>query len=235
MSVTLFDPDYLPLTGCAGFLHADLRAVLAAWDAWGSESDYNRHALSSGFVKGLNALLPMSWPSTKVLFWSAKNEWTVMLDNAGGSGVPNRTSYLSEVLGCTGMRVVCSPDIRFRDKRGSYGAIMLDVFGPQGRGPMKYVRTIEKLREGGWTFDASGTPFAFEHYTDEELKKHWSKELLIQYTRALGVELDDPGFFGTSGVLYEEQAEWAKNVRVLTLEEAKHEARMDEVPPEKWR
>lgn len=234
MGTTLFDPDYLPLTHAAGFLQADLSTVLAAFDAWDPESDYTRHALSGDFTKGLDALLPMTWGSTRILFWATRSNWTVMLDNAGGDAVPNRTSYLSEVLGCIGMRVVWSPDIRFKGKRGCYGATMWEVFGPGGRWPMGYLRTIARVREGRWTFDDSGTPFSFERYTNAELKEHWSKELLIEYAGELGVKLDDPAFFGNSGVMYQDRADWVKDVRVLTLEEAKHEMRIDEVPRHKW-
>lgn len=231
MRITLFDLEYLPLTSAAGFLQAPFDVVVGVYDGWMGilERAKSRRAISESVINGLDALLPMSWPSTRLLFWSTRSRWTLLLDNAGGDLVSTAVSYLSaDVLRCRGMRVLWTPHIRFKDGRGSLGGTILDVYGPDGP-PHGLIRSISRIHESGWEFDTYGSPLPFERYSDSELKKHWSKDLLFEYARELGVELDDPNVFGESGVLYQEQAEWVKDVRVQTLEEAQYEMRLHEV------
>lgn len=231
LTTHLFNPDSLPLTCAAGFIEADSETVVRAFEKWmaGLEREQKRTTCDGELSQGLEKLLPMTWPSTRCLFWSTRSAWTLFLDNAGGDAVPTVASYLAGVLGCRGLRIVWSPHIRFKEQRGEHGAAILEVYEPDGKGGTITQRAISKVYESQWSYDIFGTPLPFERYSDAELRKRWRKELLIEYAQQLGVALNHPAFFGRSGVVYQELADWVRGVRTQTLEQAQHGMRLHEV------
>ncbi|MBN1205962.1 MAG: hypothetical protein JXB05_13680, partial [Myxococcaceae bacterium] len=116
-----------------------------------------------------------------------------------------------------------------RGNQGRYGAVMLDVFGPEQPGKLNnYVRALEVANDGGrWVFEQEGEPFPFEQleqYQARRVRDRFTFEMLKDYLRHLGLAPFEEDFYlppGTCAWLIQKTGTFAPGHREYTLEEAR--------------
>jgi hypothetical protein len=137
-------------------------------------------------------------------------------------------SVMARRLSIRGLRVVAVPHT-LRGDQGRYGAVMLDVFGPEQPGKIhNYVRALEVANDGGrWVFEQSGEPFPFEQverYQERRVRDRFTFEMLKDYLRHLGLSPFEEDFYlpeGTPAWMVEKTGTFTPKQRDYTLEEAR--------------
>ena len=128
--------------------------------------------------------------------------WTVLLTNGPlGTDVGLLPSHATRALDCISIRAVCADR-----SRHPYPAVVLEVYAPDGKEPLKVRRTIAAANDGGrWVFEQTGEPFGFEHvdcYTVRRKADRFTPAMLHEYLGSLGVPLDtDPEWAGALTVV----------------------------------
>jgi hypothetical protein len=109
-------------------------------------------------------------------------------------------------------------------RRGRYGGVQFELFGPERTDFLNYVRTISIAYDGSrWEFGATGEVQPFEEleaYQARRVRDRFMSEMLERYCRALGLEVFDPGTYGPEAVLFESSVVVPADGLVLTLEQA---------------
>ena len=93
-----------------------------------------------------------------------------------------------------------------------HAATQLWIQGPEGEPPLYSVRTVTAYAEDGrWSWYESGEAQPFEatdRYFARRKRDRLDRALLVQYLRALGIRVDDAGFFGT-GIVVTQHVDWS--------------------------
>lgn len=124
--------------------------------------------------------------------------WTLLLTNGPtGTDVGMVPSLAARELGGRAVRAVC-----VADGEGDYPARILEVFGPDGTGPLLARRAIVAANDGGeWVFETAGDPLPFERsdqYSRRRKSERFPAELLYEYLRRLDVPIDiEPDWAGS--------------------------------------
>jgi len=170
----------------------------------------------------LMALAPLQMPARREIIVGTTGRWTMHASNSrfGGDSV-GWVGHLSGVLKCRGVAAHHVPPGQY-----PYPSTQLELFGPEGKPPLHYVRTISAgiYDEGRWKFLVSGEVQPFEEverYRARRIRDRFDRELLVRYLGALGIRADDPGFF-TAGCLIEEEG-GTEHQWTATLEQARME------------
>jgi hypothetical protein len=205
---------FAPITSEIGFIEADRATTVREYLDWQQSIDRpgGRLRLSERRLRGrledaLSSLLPLvDIESSRHLFIPTASGWTAYLDNGwDGPDVFPPVSYLSERLGCTGVRAAADRHTMPRDERGpgQYGSVQLDVWGPDGTPPLMYVRSIYAANDGGrWVFGQSGTPYPFEEterYRARRIRDRFTFAMLRRYLGSLGLRAFDRDFYMPEG------------------------------------
>ena len=130
------------------------------------------------------------------------------------------------------MRVLASPNKiegEFREARGRYGGLALEIYGPRSNPILNYERVVALINDGGrWSFDQSGTPLPFEQvgrYSQRRKRDRFTFEMLERYLAELGLAPFREDFYlpesGGPAWLVERQGPWPPGLRELTLAEAR--------------
>lgn len=219
----VFGGGLWPIGQAVGFVELSLDNTLEHYKRWGK----NWEAIPSFRELGdapvldlLRALLPLEMPYRRRLLLATVGEWTAIFDNSRGGGDPfPPASYLSRSAGVRGIVARHTPP-----EQGPYPTTQLHLFGPNGKPPLMYVRTIDAgiFDEGRWRFDTSGTPQPFENverYRARLVRDRFDRALLLEYLAALDIRADDPDWY-RDGILVTEGGSW-KPSWTATLEEAR--------------
>lgn len=118
------------------------------------------------------------------------DEWTLLLTNGPtGTDVGMVPSLAARELGCRAVRAVC-----VADSEGEFPARIMEVFGPDGSGPLLARRAIVVANDcGEWVFETTGAPMPFERpdqYTSRRRSQRLTPELLYDYLHQLDVPID---------------------------------------------
>lgn len=235
----LFDDKLAPITSEIGFLEAPLEAAAQAFRGW-QAGIFEPRGVSvdpreeTGTLKNvLLSLLPLtSVRPRRYLFVPTSSHWVAFFDNGHqGTDVFSTVSYLAKRIGCRGLRVAAIPDTiqgEFKEARGRYGGLILEVYGPKPNPILNYVRTISVINDGGrWDFDQSGTPFPFEEmerYRARRIRDRFSFEMLESYLAKLGLRPFEEDFYlpgSTRAVRIELNGNRPPGMREFSLEEAR--------------
>lgn len=116
--------------------------------------------------------------------------WTIVLTNGpNGTDVGVLPSQAARELGCRAVRAVSVGD------RNEFPARILAIYGPEGKPPLRLVRSIVAAKDGDrWVFEAAGTLLPFEDrsaYAQPVKARRLTPEMVHDYLRALGVPVDD--------------------------------------------
>jgi hypothetical protein len=237
MKGLLLDDRWAPVTSEMGFLETDVEHAARAFAAWQAGLLASRGvAVEVRPVRGpleqaLSCLLPLTTPEVRrYLFLPTRGPWTAYVENTrGGTDAASAMGYMARTLGCRGMRVVAVPHT-YRNGKGRYGAVMLEVYGPHRTQWLNSVRALGASNDGGhWVFDQSGEPFPFEkleQYQARRVRDRFTFEMLKDYLPHLGLSPFEEGFYlpqGAPGWLVEKTGPVFPTHEDFTLEQARAE------------
>jgi len=194
-------PEFAPITQRAGVLHLSFDRLFEAEEAWRPLHgvDYEFRELQGDLPSQLEQLLPLTGPRVREL-WVDAGDYCVFFDNFVNGSDPQTAIDLSRVHKCRAFLVSASPDSEL-----SYGQTRLDVYGPEGKGPLGIVRIISATNDGGrWSWDVSGEPLDFErveYYRKRRIRDRFTPSLLEEYCSALSIPVFQESFYGTRGLL----------------------------------
>jgi hypothetical protein len=238
MKGLLLDDRWAPVTSELGFLELGAEQAAQAFATWqrGLEA-------SSGFtlevlpVTGtleqvLSSLLPLTSGERqrRYLFIPTRSAWTAYVNSVWtGTDAASPMRYMARRLSIRCLRVVAVPHTLRKHQGGRYGAVMLDVFGPEQPGKLNnYVRALEVANDGGrWVFVQSGEPFPFEQveqYQARRVRDRFTFEMLKDYLRHLGLAPFEEDFYmppGSCAWLIQKTGPFTTVGREYTLEEAR--------------
>lgn len=237
MKGLLLEDRWAPVTSEMGFLETSAEHAARFFAAWHGGLQAARgiavkvRPVFGTLEQALRALLPLNGPETqRDLFIPTRSAWTAYVDNAWtGTDAASPMAYMARTLGCRGLRVVAVPHTLRKNQGGRYGAVMLDMFGPEQPGNiLNYVRALEVANDGGrWVFEQSGEPFPFEQverYQERRVRDRFTFEMLKDYLRHLGLSPFEEDFYlpeGAPAWLVEKTGTFTPNQRDYTLEEAR--------------
>ena len=236
----LFGDRLAPITSNIGFLQADHILAAQTFCDWlepimqkARGVTFTQQLVSGKLEDVLALLLPLtSVERRRYLFVPTTSSWTAFFDNGHyGTDVFSKVSRLSKLLECKGLRVATVPETKegeFKDARGRYGAVILEVYGNK-ESVLNYLRAICLINDGGkWDFSQSGTPFLFEDtesYSKHKIKQRFTFEMLKAYTKELGLSPFEEDFYlppgNNQGVLVEQQGPSLPTSKEYTLEEVR--------------
>jgi hypothetical protein len=211
-----------PLGWSVQYVHAPLADVLPALVDWrrGLGQDLEVSA-PRPFAAALDALLPFEAPWTREVVLPC-GEWTAYLNSFVNGG--DLTASAVVVAGALGVRWVGA---QHAPRYGpGHRSTQLWVCGPDGAPPLYHERVLGAVAEDGrWSWDESGTPFAFEdraRYRVRRVRDRFDRALLIDYVEALGIPAGDDAAYG-EGVVVQQRAAWHRErpPRTQTLAEAR--------------
>jgi len=205
------DDEISLLTLEIGFLRCPVKVATSAFLDWSREIQSKRGVeLVSERRFGpirelLGALLPLTTVETRrFLFAPTNSKWTAYFENRyGDGGIPSTISYLSEIIGCRGVRATAVRDtIDATHRHGQYGATILEIYSARPTEFVNTERSIFAANDGGkWKFEAHGKPQEFENlqaYMTRRIKERFTPEMLQKYLNALGIDAYDEKFYRPS-------------------------------------
>jgi len=237
MKGLLLEDRWAPVTSTMGFLELGAEQAAQAFATW-----QRGLATSHGFtievlpVTGileqvLSRLLPLSGGETqRRLFIPTRSAWTAYVENGWtGTDAASPMRSMARRLSIRSLRVVAVPHTLRKHGGGRYGAVMLDMFGPEQPGKLtNYVRSIYASNDGGrWVFGHSGVPFHFEQvekYQERRVRDRFTFEMLKDYLGHLGLSPFEEDFYlppGTRAWLVQKTGPLTTVGREYTLEEVR--------------
>lgn len=236
----LMNDQFAPITSTIGFLETNLSVAVAAFSTWQQQLRQERsdglllekQVVSGRLANVLQALLPLNASEPqRYLFIPTNSSWIAYFDNARQGTDPfSMVSYLSEQIHCRGLTVTAIPNTinEFSTPGcGRYGAVELEIFGPQKNEWLNLIRSISVINNGGvWEFNEQGNPLPFErteNYQSEDIPARFTFEMLRIYLQALGLSPFDESFYLPSepegAVLIELKDPQASQIKEYSLAE----------------
>ncbi len=236
MKGLLLEDRWAPVTSTMGFLELGAEQAARAFATWQEGLMTPRGItvevlpVSGPLEQALSSLLPLNGVEIeRHLFIPTRSAWTAYVENGWtGTDAASPMRSMARRLSIRCLRVVAVPHT-LRGDQGRYGAVMLDVFGPEQPGRLNnYVRALEVANDGGrWVFDQSGEPFPFEQverYQARRVRERFTFEMLKDYLRHLGLAPFEEDFYlppGTRAWLIQKTGPFAPGHKEYTLEEAR--------------
>ncbi len=235
MKGLLLEDRWAPITSEMGFLETSAEHAARAFAAWRAGLLAPRgiavqvRSVPGSLEQTLSALLPLSSPEVlRQLFIPTRSAWTAYVENArGGTDASSPISYMAEALGCRGLRVFAVPHT-YRNGRGRYGGVMLEVYGPHQTSWLNHLRAVSASNDGGqWVFHQFGEPYPFERlerYQERRVRDRFTFEMLREYLRHLGLAPFEEDFYlpqGAPAWLVERTGPVLPTQEEYTLEQAR--------------
>jgi hypothetical protein len=200
----------------------DVYAVTRRWRRrqWGVLFRYG-HLKGRSLIEQLRLLQPLQSPHKRELLVATSSDWTAYFGNGLLGGDPDSyVGYISAELDCRGVIASHIPADQY-----PMPATRFELLGPTGEKPLRYVRSVSAgiFDEGHWTFEAHGEQQPFEQlelYNVPRVRDRFTREMLLRYLAALGLDADNPAFY-RDGILIRCHAPFKP--RTLTVDEARHE------------
>jgi hypothetical protein len=236
MKGLLLEDRWAPVTSTMGFLELEAEQAAQAFATWQRGLMTPRGIsvevlpVSGTLEQVLSRLLPLTSGETqRHLFIPTRSAWTAYVTHVWtGTDAASPMASMARRLSIRCLRVVAVPHT-LRGNQGRYGAVMLDVFGPEQPGEiLNYVRSIYAANDGGrWVFGHSGEPFPFEkleQYQARRVRDRFTFEMLKDYLRHLGLAPFEEDFYMPPGYrawLIQKTGPFTTPGREYTLEEAR--------------
>jgi hypothetical protein len=237
MKGLLLEERWAPVTSTMGFLELGAEQTAQAFATWQRGLMTPRGItvevlpVSGNLEQVLSSLLPLTSGETqRHLLIPTRSAWTAYVANGWtGTDAASPMSYMARRLSIRCLRVVAVPHTPRKNQGVRYGAVMLDVFGPEQPGKIhNYVRALEVANDGGrWVFEQEGEPFPFEQverYQARRVRDRFTFEMLKDYLRHLGLEPFEEDFYmppGSRAWLIQKTGPFTTVGREYTLEEAR--------------
>jgi hypothetical protein len=228
---TLLNNSLAPLTLQIGFWEAPLMKVSEEYLRW-VRPHYravDTENLEADLRSALLHLPPLSTPGRRFLLLSTDSQWTAYFDNGrNGPDARSPIAYLTEKLGCRGVIATCIPHTLATESgtgKGTYGAVIFELFGPTQTEFLNYERSISVAYDGGkWRFDVQGKVQPFEEigrYSARKIAERFTPEMLQRYCNALGIRVFDQDFYGGRGLLVVVRDPLPSGSKEVSLDEAR--------------
>ncbi len=191
----------LPCTDPIWFIEAPFERVVTETTEWlnglGGRS-FTR--LREPLPSMIHHLAPRAMPSWKQLVVATSaNEWTAVFSQ--GSDIAS-ANVVAARLDCLNIRTSHQPHIIRDRKIVSYGSTALWIHAGA-----RHIRSIQASYQSRWEWTLFGDPQPFENletYKAKKIPDRFPLDSLNEYCRALGIERDNLGFYGSNGLLIEE-------------------------------
>ena len=149
MKGLLLEDRWAPVTSTMGFLELGAEQAAQAFATWERGLLTPRGIsvevlpVSGSLEQVLSRLLPLnSGEPQRELFIPTRSAWTAYVENGWtGTDAASAMSVMASRLSIRGLRVVAVPHTLRKNQGVRYGAVMLDVFGPEQPGK-KVLATI---------------------------------------------------------------------------------------------
>ncbi|KFE68548.1 hypothetical protein [Hyalangium minutum] len=236
MKGLLLEDRWAPVTSTMGFLELGVEQAAQAFATWHREVLTPRGItvevlpVSGTLEQVLSSLLPLtSGERRRHLFIPTRSAWTAYVaDQWTGTDAASPMRSMARRLSIRCLRVVTVPHT-LRGDRGRYGAVMLEVYGPEQPGKISStVRALAAANDGGrWVFEQEGEPFPFEQvekYQARRVRDRFTLEMLKDYLRHLGLAPFEEDFYlpqGSCAWLIQKTGPFGTITREYTLEEAR--------------
>jgi hypothetical protein len=237
MKGLLLEDRWAPVTEEMGFLELGAEQAAQAFANWHKGLEISRGftievlPVTGTLEQVLSRLLPLSGgENLRHLFIPTRSAWTAYVDNQWtGTDAASPMSVMARKLSIRGLRVVAVPHTLRKHGGGRYGAVILEVYGPEQPGKINnYVRSIYASNDGGrWVFGHSGEPFPFEQveqYQARRVRDRFTFEMLKDYLRHLGLAPFEEDFYmppGSRAWLVQKTGPFTTAGREYTLEEVR--------------
>ncbi len=227
----LLDDRLAPITSEYGFIEASYSAVARWFHQWDAaiQQPLGRtvveRPITGGLERALQLLAPLTAPlRRRFLFMATASAWCGYFDNGARGGDAAALSHVAMSMGCRAMRIVAVPDSS-EGGDGRYGAATFELYGPERREFLNYVRSVGVLNDGGrWKFISVGPPLEGENISDykaRRIRDRFSFDQLNACAQLFGVRAFDPTFFGSDGILVERVGPMGATEREYSLEQAR--------------
>lgn len=187
----LFGGEACPLGLSVQFVEAPECDVVAAFP--GEWAHCTSSPTGRTFPSALESMLPFQAPWTRILTASVGG-WTAVTNNFRLGG--DTTAPGPAVADTLGVRCVVAEHVP--PYGPGHAATQLWVMGPGGEPPLMSIRTLSAhATDGRWSWEESGTPFAFEEtgrHTARRKRDRLDRDLLLSYLVALGIPVDDDAY-----------------------------------------
>jgi hypothetical protein len=212
----LLGGPWSPIGWSVGFVEADLTTMadtlLHGLQGLGHDLRVDREL--PRYPQCLRRLEPLQAPWTRELLIAHGQRWTAYLNNDRNGGDPwPACSVVAELLG-----VHCVIAIHQPPTRVGHASTQLQLLGPEGEPPLRYVRTlVAHAEDGRWSWETSGTPLPFEdlsRYRARRVRDRLPRQLLVGYLAALGIGVDNDQRYGRA-VLVTQRVGWASYTESL--------------------
>jgi hypothetical protein len=142
-------------------------------------------------------------------------------------------AVMARTLRIRGLRVTAIPDslgtTAIGPKQGRYGAVILEVYGPENIGYRNTLRYLSVVNDGGrWVFDVGGVQLPFERpeaYLARKVRDRFTFDLLRDYLAHLGVRAFEEAFYAPAekppSLLVERHGPTAPGAGEATLEDVR--------------
>ncbi|MFL5349254.1 MAG: hypothetical protein ACJ8AT_31020 [Hyalangium sp.] len=237
MKGLLLEDRWAPVTEEMGFLELGAEQAAQAFATWEREVMTPRGInvevlpVTGTLEQALSRLLPLtSGERRRRLFIPTRSAWTAYVaDQWTGTDAASPMSAMARRLSIRCLRVVAVPHTRRKNQGVRYGAVMLEVYGPEQPGKISNtVRALAAANDGGrWVFEQSGEPFPFEQveqYQARRLRDRFTFEMLKDYLRHLGLAPFEEDFYmppGSCAWLIQKTGPFGTIMQEYTLEEAR--------------
>jgi hypothetical protein len=187
-----------PITSTIGFVEGDCEVVSRAYLDWMGELNLRQAAepVRGDLRTVLGSLLPLDNFRARRLFVPTRGPWTAYFDNHRDGTDLTPLSVMGQRAGGRAVRATAVPHtLSKKNPRGQYGAVVLQVWGPDGNS----IRAVWAANDGGrWTFGQIGEPFPFERvdrYAAKTVRERFTPEMLSEYLRALSIPAFEEAFY----------------------------------------
>lgn len=185
-----------PLGSTVAFIQGSRSDVLSRLLTWRTELGQQTSVSQTATLRdGLRLLDPMQSPWQVELLVEC-GYGTAYLNNSIGGGDPTAAApYLGHALD---VRVITAQHM---PRHGpGHAATQLWIQGPDGEPPLMYERTLAAhATDGQWIWHESGAVQPWERpdrYTARRKRDRLDRDLLAEYLSAIGIDVDDPAFYG---------------------------------------
>lgn len=194
-----------PIGSEIGFLKCDVDIAVKYFINWQNQIQRDRkleftvQPLQADSTESvLLKLLPLTnVERRRMIFIDCKNGWTAYVDNGWrGSDVYSVVSFLSETIGCSGVRscyIPHTPNIE------QYGTVIFELYSAERTDFINILRSVAVSFDGyKWSFSSAGELLDFESSSNFEsklIKNKFTRDMLKQYLGELGIDAFDESFF----------------------------------------
>ncbi|HEX4002481.1 MAG TPA: hypothetical protein VHX36_07515 [Candidatus Acidoferrales bacterium] len=206
----LLNNDFAPVTFRFGFVEAPFPTFRDAFEQWQKDLDAKFgvqtefRSVVAPLATALLNLEPLTTPLDRYLLVETRSHWSAIFANGlRVNEVFSPVSYLPTVLKCRGLEVGFAPDsshLARKEATRVWGHTLFALYGPEKTDWLNRIRYLSVSNDvGGWSFSANGEPQSFEEreqYAKRIVRERFTPEMLERYCRALGIELNDAGFYG---------------------------------------